>query len=202
MADSTVLTTAKAMLFYDTKDLNPVFEQCESQALILLSKYANQSDMSNYLNTASLTYSLVSAGSLSTTCYLKVNNIRKFRIGDMITIAEITSPVPNLYHGSFIVLAVDETNSTIEIYADFTVTESGIITNNSNESMLLAHAYFILHLVCLHSQSVVKGDVIYSSQQFGNGNLAPAGMSEKKFLADRYLYQALSYISGFRSVVI
>jgi len=199
--DSAVLTIAKGMLDYDSKELDKIFDVCEDKALVLLSKLVPIDVLSNYLTTISLTYTKAELGKDARYTKLTVNDINGFKIGDMITIPNDIGLTKH-YAGNFVVLDLDTELFTIEIYRAFVDTETGTITNNSHQAVTYAHAYLILHTLVISSQSIVKGDVIYSSQQFGQGTLAPSSMSEKKLLADRYMNEAMRLVGSFRGLVV
>lgn len=200
--DSSVITLAKSFCQFETKDLNEIFTISETPALVMLSKYISTPKLSEYINSQLVTYSSVEVGSEQHLSKLHINYSDSLKDGDMINIP--TSDLdPKVYAGNYVVENLNTEELTLEIRKQFTVTEAGTITNNSNHNVMLAHAYLILYLVAQHSQSIVKNDVIYSSQQFGQGNIAPASQSEKKFLCDRYKEQALNYIGvSFNSMVI
>lgn len=199
--DSAVLSLAKELVVYDTKDLDKVIATCEKPALIMLSRYAPIDKMSSYVSRFVHAYTSVEQGSTESLSRFYLNTVLGLKAGCMITI-ELNDLTPSPYVGTRIVESVDVVNNSIELRVQFITTEAGFMTNNSVDNMLYAHAYLILKLFALHSQSIVKGDVIYSSQQFGQGTIAPASMSEKKNLADKYHNLALSLIGNFKGSVI
>jgi hypothetical protein len=201
MADSKVLSLAKEMLTYDSKSLDDIFSACEQPALLTLSRFLPIDLLSIYVSEPVLTYSKVELGSESYLIRVYVDRIDAYKIGNIITIDQDELST-KIYNGKYIIQNLNIDDKWIEVRNTFSVTETGIITNISHEKMLYAHAYLILSKLAIHSQSIVSKDVIYSSQQFGNGNMAPASQSEKKFLSDRYFQQAMSYIGTVNSMVI
>jgi hypothetical protein len=192
--DSAVITLAKTLCQFETKDLNDVFTNAETPALLMLSKYISIPKLSEYINSQTINYTSAEVGTESYYTLLHIDYVDSIRDGDMINIP--TSDLsPKVYSGNYVVENLDKDNLTIEIRKTFTVTESGIITNKSNDNIQMAHAYFILYFVSQSTQNIVINDVIYSSQQFGQGTIAPASQSEKKMFCERYKLQALSYLS-------
>ena len=196
--DSTVLALAKTMVVFDSKDLDTVIASCEQPALIMLQSYADKEKLSLYLNTFNTTYSSAEQGDTEFLTKLNLNSSMGIVEGSVIQIP-VTDPA-NPYSGTYVVESV--VDNAIQIRTPFTVSNSGSIINTENHSMLYAHAYLILKLFALHSQSIVKGDVIYSSQQFGQGSMSPASISEKKFLADNYHNQAMRFLGTFRGLTV
>jgi hypothetical protein len=201
MADSAVLKLAKGMLSYDSKTLDSLFSECETPALLMLSKYLSIEDLSVYVGQPTLTYTKVEASDADHFIRLYVNRTDAFRPGDVINIVD-TDLNPLIYAGIHVIVAVDYVDGFIVVRGEFTETETGTITNSTNERFMYAHAYLILSKLAIHSQSIVKGDVIFSSQQFGQGNMAPASQSEKKFLSDRYFQEAMNLINNQSSFVV
>jgi hypothetical protein len=200
--DSTVVTLAKSFCQFETKDLNEIFTSSETPALVMLSKYISTPKLSEYINSQAVTYSSTEVGSEQYLTLLHINYSDNLSDGDMINIPT-TDQDPKVYTGNYVVENLDTENLTLEIRKTFSVNESGLIINKSDDDVLYANAYFILYLVAHHSQSIVKNDVIYSSQQFGQGNMSPASQSEKKLLCDRYKQQALSYLGrSFNFMVV
>ena len=185
--DSQVLALAKSMVVYDSKDLDPVIASCEQPALIMLRSYASKERLTDYLNAYNVTYSSAEQGDADYLTKLNLNYIAGIAAGAIIQIPEST-PV-NPYSGFYVVQSVSE--NSIQIRTPFTVSNTGSVIDTKTDSTLYTHAYLILKLFALHAQSIVKGDVIFSSQQFGQGSVAPASMSEKKNLADNYHNQAM-----------
>lgn len=197
--DSKVLTLAKELVVIDTKELDDIIASCEKPALISLARYSSSEKMSAYLNYFNTTFDSVEAGSSTLFSKFNLNDSFGIKVGSIISIP-VDELNPKLYSGVFVVESV--VDNSIELRTPFVGTETGTIVNNDTDNMLYAHAYLILSFLSLHSQSIVKGDVIYSSQQFGQGTVAPASMSEKKMLADRYQNQALRLIGTFKGCVI
>lgn len=197
--DSTVLSLAKELVVYDTTELDAVIATCEKPALIALSRYASSEKMSLYLNSFNTSYLSVEQGSTELLSKFNLNSALGIGVGTIVSIP-VDELSPKLYSGVYIVESVD--SNSIEVRVPFVGTETGSLINNNADNMLYAHAYMMLKLFALHSQSIVKGDVIYSSQQFGQGQVAPASMSEKKNLADKYQNIALSFIGNFKGCVI
>lgn len=197
--DSTVLSLAKELVVYDTSELDAVIATCEKPALIALSRYASSDKMSLYLNSFNISYLSVEQGSTELLSKFNLNSALGIGVGTIVSIP-VDELSPKLYSGVYVVESVD--GNSIEVRVPFAGTEAGSIINNNIDNMLYAHAYMILKLFAMHSQSIVKGDVIYSSQQFGQGQVAPASMNEKKNLADKYHNLALSFIGNFKGCVI
>lgn len=196
--DSTVLTLAKSMVVYDAKNMDVIIASCEQPALIMLQSYADKQKLSLYLNTFNTTYLSAEQGDTEFLTRLNLNSSMGISEGSVIQIP-VTDP-DNPYSGTYVVESVID--DAIQIRKPFTISNTGSIINTETETMLYAHAYLILKLFALHSQSIVKGDVIYSSQQFGQGSMSPASISEKKFLADNYHNQAMRMIGTVRGLAI
>jgi hypothetical protein len=196
--DSTVIALAKTMVVFDAKDLDSVIASCEQPALIMLQSYADSEKLSLYLNSFDTTYSSTELGDTEFLTKLNLNSSMGIAAGSVIQIP-VTAPI-NYYSGIYVVESV--TDNAIQIRKTFTISNTGTITNTENNAMLYAHAYLILKLFALHAQSIVKGDVIYSSQQFGQGSMSPASISEKKFLADNYHNQAMRMIGTIRGLTV
>ena len=175
--DSTVLALAKSMVVYDSKNMDVIIASCEQPALIMLQSYADKQKLSLYLNTFNTTYLSAEQGDTEFLTRLNLNSSMGISEGSVIQIP-VTDPV-NPYSGTYVVESVID--NAIQIRKPFTINNTGSIVNTETETMLYAHAYLILKLFALHSQSIVKGDVIYSSQQFGQGSMSPASISEKKY---------------------
>jgi hypothetical protein len=171
--DSAVLALAKSIVVFDSKDLDTVIASCEQPALIMLQSYAEKEKLSLYLNAFNTTYSNAEQGDTEFLTRLNLNSSMGIVEGSVIIIP-VANPA-NPYSRTYVVESVID--NAIQIRTPFTVSNSGYIVNTENNSMLYAHAYLILKLFAMHSQSIVKGDVIYSSQQFGQGSMSPASIS-------------------------
>jgi hypothetical protein len=198
--DSMVLQLAKSLVQFDTAELNSVFTSVENPALVMLSKHLSIPELSNYIGNYTITFTSIAQSGIDGIIRLVVNRIAGLRVGSIVTIA--SSVEDSVYDKKYVVQAIDEESKTIDLNGEFTTTETGIIVDNSLDGILYANAYFILYLVAMSSQSIVKKDVIYSSQQFGQGMIAPASQGEKKALCDRYMAQAMAYIGSVQGMVI
>jgi hypothetical protein len=189
-------TLAKNLVDYDTTDtgLVAIFANCETPAYLLLQEYLSDKDSSRYNTTQSLTFSKAEAygDTNNEKTKLTLNTVTLLKVTDLIEIATGT------YAGKYSILDIDSLNKTITILKTFSATASGTLVNLSIAKYLYAHAYLILYKLCLNAQTIVKGDIIYSSQQFGQGNIAPATQENKKLLAQRYFNEALNFIGNVR----
>lgn len=189
-------TLAKNLVDYDTTDtaLLTIFANCETPAYLLLQEYLSDKDNSRYNTTQSLTFSKAEAygDTNNEKTKLTLNTVTLLKVTDLIEIATGT------YTGKYAILEIDSLNKTITILKTFSATASGTLVNLSLSKYLYAHAYLILYKLCLHAQTIVKGEIIYSSQQFGQGNIAPATQENKKLLAKRYFSEAMSLVGNIR----
>jgi hypothetical protein len=193
--DSIVVGLAKTLCTFEVKDLEQLFNQCEDEATVLLSKYLTTDKLSEYINSTLLAFSSAELGTKDYLTRLHLNYVNSLKNGDIIKIPN-DELLTKVYAGSYVVENINYDDLTIEIRKTFTVTDSGSMTNFSSNNVLYAHAYFIVYLVAQHAQNIVKKDVIFSSQQFGQGTIAPASQSEKKLFFDKYKNLALSYLNN------
>ena len=72
--------------------------------------------------------------------------------------------------------------------------DTGTFFSTEIDNLKLAHAWLVLYELVLTAQQIVKNDIIFTSNQWGEGNKQPSGVSEKKALAKWYYNKALSLI--------
>lgn len=202
--DSIVVQKAKSLVQYDLSDkaLDKAFSDVESPALLMLSKHLTIPQLSEYIGSTVTKYISISPSTNSNMIKIKLNYIGNLVVGNMITLtSENADPDFKDYNKVYVIQSIDPQTLEIEVFGTYTTTDNGSVLNNNVDNILYANAYFILALVAQSAQNIVKNDVIYSAQQFGQGSLAPASMSEKKMLVDRYISQAQSFLGSVVGLV-